>query len=259
VTTQAFDSGFSNGFGGVSYGILEMITGSHQTYEDGDIKSAINRRGIRQMFAEQICWPRKANGQGRIGGMLGTGTLLEDFLSRIMQYKFERISPLEVRRTDLVTTDQEVFGSGSGDWPLYLARRKASEKKPIFGTTGSEIWYGGKTRGNHANLDLIWDVIETRTPEREVDWMATSMGNRKKFLIVYVDDFDDATAGDLTQPLYDVTDPNNPVLVKKRKNWGAWRGLRDVVEADVLDKTVQVNIAEIRKHVRSEFVSTKTV
>lgn len=267
---QAFSNGFSNGFGfNNAGGQLLLVVGSHPTYEDGDILVAKNRRATRCIHAEHICWERNISTGKKVGGFLGaTYPLLEIMYSNIYQYKFERVSKTEVRRTDLLTLDEEILSltpnvkGESIDVDLYVRRRNSSASKPLFGTEGAEIWYGGNINASHDKLDIIWGEIEDRTTFREVDhlfWNFTPL-EKRLFLAISVDDFDDQTSGDLTSSLVDDTDPENPLTIKKRKhNVTGWRDLRDVVVDNVLNKNVEINIHGLRKHIRSEIVLVKSL
>jgi hypothetical protein len=179
-----------------------------QGYDDGDVLLAPNSRQIRSVHAQHICWSRR-NGR-KVGGMLGgTHPLLELLFQRTRQYKFERVSWSEVRRTDQWTLAQDTIGptpNTAGEYikvDQHVSLLKAAGKQPLFGDEGAEIWYGGKTRYDGGALDIVWVEIESRTPHREAeyrDWPVTS-AEKKEFLPIETDDFDDATAKELVSPL----------------------------------------------------------
>ncbi len=262
-----FSTGFGSGLGGNGQAQLILIVGSHPTYQDGDIICAFNRRRIRDVHAQHICHVKHATHNA--DGLHDLDTLPEVLRINTRQYKFERISATEVRRTDLDTLDQLVFSntpiSVNGhmehmDVKLFVKRRRAHSRHAMFGSNGNEVWYGGRTNGAYDRLTTIWNEIEARTVNREenfTEWPATPK-ELKRFLIISTNDFDDATAGDLTAPLLDETDPDNPFEVSKRKNWITWRDLRDVVEVDVLNKSTSVDMRG-RKQVRQSVVNTRTV
>lgn len=90
--------------------------GEGANYQDGDILCAFNRRFIRLRHADAICWPR-LNGS-KVGGQLeNTQPLLEKWYQRIAQYMWERVSKHEIRRTNLWTLDEVVYGSLPVDDP----------------------------------------------------------------------------------------------------------------------------------------------
>lgn len=273
MPTSGFDSGFDDGFGWNGVGQLLLVVGDHARYEDGDVLVAKNRRAIRFCHAQHICWPRDGEGR-KIGGMVGdTQPLLEKLFCETYQYKWERVSETEIKRTNLVTLSEVVYGSTPVEDPdrprhmihchvaQHFAFRKRTKKMPLFGSPREEVEYGGRINASHAKLDNVWAEIEARTAEREaehVDWPFTPR-ELSRFLAISVDDFDDAEAGELMAPLMDETDPDNPVRVKRRKHSIAWRGLRDVMEADVLDFTKQVDMRPVRKQVRAVTVQTKSL
>lgn len=269
-----FGADFGADFGSVlGKGELCIKIGNGGGLEDGDVNDVRNRRMRRYVHASNICWPR-VNGR-RVGGMLGeTQPLLEGLLQNIQQYRWDRVSHNEVKRTNLRTLDEVVYGSTAISDPdkpgrmihchvaAFLERAVSDGKYPLFGATGAERFYfgDGKEQAGHTELDAIWNMIETQTPEREIDypdWPWTDE-EKRRFLIIDVDDFDDATAGDLTGPLLENPgDPQGSAVLKPRKNGIAWRNLRDVVEADVNDPATVVDIRG-RKHVRSEIITLKT-
>ena len=254
-----FGSGFDRGFGFFGRGFLQLVVGPHPTYEDQDILGACNWRRARHMHAEGISC------QGPGGYVGGSQPLWEIWLAKVHQYRFERVSLTEMKRTNLWTLEQEILSNvpnAKGEaihLKEYIARRVGSGKMPLFGTEGAERWYGGRTDATHERLDEVWLEIEARTPKRETDYAGSPFGDHRKYLVISVDDFDDETGGQLVEPLVDESDPENPVAAKKRKRHVAWRNLRDVVEADVLDKQKEVRIEMVRKHVRSEIVLAKVL
>jgi len=266
---NAFDSGFDSSFGWNGVGqIVLMPHDDHATYEGGDILVAKNRRAIRSVHAQHICWPRIDG--AKVGGQLTTTQpLLEIMLSEVYQYKFERLSVSVLRRTDqwtLVVDELDDTPNENGeriDVALFVSRRLSSGKLPMFGAAGAEVWYGGRTRATHTRLNTVWAEIESRTAEREVNYVDFPMTpiEKRKFLALSVDDFTDAESGELTSSLIDdETDPENPVTIKKRKNGITdWRDLRDVVPTDVLNTNLEIDIRGIRKHVRSQTVVAKVL
>jgi hypothetical protein len=259
MAKTGFSDGFSDGFGWNSTGQLVIWPGSHPRLEDGDVTHAFNRRTIRHHWAQLICWPRESG--KKLGGFLGSSKpLLESFLSKVYQYKFERVSPRFVRRTHLRTLDEDIIGPTANakgekmNVPAFLARRHRFGKLPMFGEEGKEVWYGGHTLADHAALDNVWTDIEAQTSHLERNCTRWPWNDTKQYLVIAVDDFDDETAGELTAPLMD-----GETLVKKHRSWIPWRDLRDTVEADVLNKKQKVDIFGIRKHVRSQIVETKSL
>ena len=202
---------------------LALKIGTTDTYDDEDILCAFNQRRIRCVHAEHICWPRIAG--VKVGGQLGTTQpLLEKMYLRTAQYKTDRIGRDLVRRTNLWTLNEVVYGSPSytdtepipiedPDRPGHMIhccvaeffdRRLAAGKLPLFGAPGREICYvGGRTKKDAATIELIWDDIEADTALRRVDHDRFPAGSRdlKTDLFIAVDEFDDATAEELVSPL----------------------------------------------------------
>jgi hypothetical protein len=250
-------------------------------YEDGDLVDAFNRRRIRLCHADRICHPR-INGV-KVGGQLGTAyPLLEKYYQRQAQYRWERVSRTEVKRTNLWTLAEVVYGSTPIEDPDRPGRmihchveehygfHDRSRKLPLFGTVGAEIEYGGNSKRDGATTELIWDDIEAATPLRRVDhdlWPA-SVAELKHFLFVATDEFDDAE--ELKTPLTKLVpvteeNPDGIEIVKKRKHYIDWKA--DVAasvgntanEADVLDRTKTVDIRDDETFVLASIQQTKTV
>lgn len=267
MPVQQFDSGFDAGLGRGGTAQLVLMAGGHPTYQDGDVMCAFNRRRIRCVHAEQICHVKHLPFNS--DGLNDLDTLPEIFQKEVYQYKFERISATEVRRTDQNTLAEDVVSNTPAlvdgkmqhmDVERFLQRRQAHPRHRIFGVAGSEVWYGGNIDPTWDKLTTIWQEIETRDGRLEADhlnWPAT-LRELSRFLIVSTNDFDDATAGVMAGPLVDETDPANPVVVSKRKTWIDWRNLRDAIEADVLDFGLQVDIRG-RKEVHQEITNERSV
>jgi hypothetical protein len=267
---SGFSNGFSNGFGQFSSKAEIMIAVGDSAdpggYKDGDIVAAFNHKRIRGVNAEHICWSRDGQGKKK-GGFLPTDIILEFFLSKVYQYKFQRIGVDTATRTNLVTMEVDNISKTSTNVELkmdvaeYVNRRLASSKKPIFGSHGLEVWYGGHVVADGPRLDDIWAQIEILTSNREennIRWPITER-EKKKFLVISVDEFDDGEAQALVESEMVYVDPDNTETAsvgKKRKRYIEWRKLPDVVEADVLNGSVAVDIRG-RKNVRQTHVKIK--
>src|SRR5687768_2274240 len=102
---EAFSVGFGAGFGGPhNFGTLQLkigTVGPDPAYQDGDIICAFNRRRCRCVHAQHICHPWKATPNAH--GLLALSTVVHDYFEKTHQYRFERVSRLEVLRTNLIT------------------------------------------------------------------------------------------------------------------------------------------------------------
>jgi len=127
---KAFTNGFSKGFGFNRIGgQMLLIVGPHPTYEDGDVLVAKNRRATRCVHAEHICWRRHPSTGLKVGGFLGTTEpLLEIMQSNCCQYKWERVSASEIKRTNLWTLGEIVYGSAPIEDPTPSYHHHSSEQ-----------------------------------------------------------------------------------------------------------------------------------
>ncbi len=218
-------------------------------YEDGDILCAFNDRRILHVHSEHACSPRKHPDRSpRVDGFLVRGTLFEDFCSLTCRYRFERISRREVRRVDIDTLAEEVFS----DVPKlldgktqhinvqeWINRRLESRKHKIFGATGTEVWFGKSRIPSLASLDTLWVRIEAETLQLKADHTMYPLSNRELAIHLTLRhvDFDDAQRGQLTSLLYDKTDPENWVTVKKRANRMDYQSIWPTRVADIEDRS----------------------
>jgi len=265
---SGFSAGFDPGHGWNGVGQLLLVVGSHPRYDDGDILVARNRRLIRYAHAQHICSVKDAGFNG--DGLRPSGTLFELMQAKQHLYKFDRISSSEVRRTNLDTLEEDTISAtpnAAGEYmhvQTFIDRRKNQARHSLFGSTGSEYWYGKRRKEvspPQTTLDVIWTEIEARTAHRETSYVNWPFSERELtgFLALSVNDFSDADQVDLESQLVDESNPENPIIVKRRKNWIDWRELRDVVEADVLNGSLPVDIRGLRKHVRQEIKQTKNL
>lgn len=267
---RAFDPGFSPGFGHPNaLGTLFLKIGTtapDPAYQDGDIVTAVNRRRCREVHAQHICHPRAAARNS--DGLIPLTHLSQDWFEATHQYRFERVSATQILQTNLLTTDATLIGptpNAEGqyiDVRMYLARRKQIPENVLFGTSGAEVWYGGRKNTSHAVLDTVWNAIETKTAFREINHMLWPAGTEelKHFLLIHVDDFDEATSTSLTESEIDETDPDNIIVVRKRRRripWQSLPGMSAARMAQVQDQTVPVDIRAERKHPRAPYLVVK--
>lgn len=251
---------------------LLLKVGDGAGYEDGDVIAAINDRQIRRVHAEMICRPRLADGR-RVGGFLaGTQPLLQTFLEAVFQYRFQRVAETAVLRTERAT-GQTMLCSADAidarariDAARYVKLRKKAGKKPLFGTEGREIWYGGRTDFTPAALDIVWGHIETHTPHRAEDFLRWPLGrlDARHHLAIAVDDFDNEVAAEMVEPLTRPADPGKAGLpheiLKKRRHRVRWQdlpGLSPKTSRDVLDRSKAVDIRDAVRFVRASILERK--
>lgn len=150
-------------------------------------------------------------------GLYPLGDAAEDYQSITKEFKFERLSQNEARVTRISDGDQITFQSNvpfidhtgrsaSMDIPLFVQRMVATAAspggrgKPVFGTPGNEVWYGGRTNTSSPRMDLVWAAIELKTPFTEaIECDEAKFSDYRKRLIIRVDNFTDAEADQLSE------------------------------------------------------------
>lgn len=236
-------------------------------FQDGDIIHATNQRRIRDVHAQHICHKRNAGFQPN--GLRLVGTLIESRLAAVMQYKFERISAREVRRTNFLTLDVDVLSdtpNAGGEYihlVEYIQRRLRHPTHLMFGAPGREVWYGGNTISTNANLDKVWQEIEAKTAHREADYTRFTWTDAelKNYLTITVDDFDNAERAELEESVYDLKDPDNPILMQKRKRMVDWQNVLGLSAGDKSNITAPGTTVDIRSRdlfTRADIVTTKS-
>ena len=249
-------------------GELLLICRPHPRFSDGDILDARNRRQIRHCHAQLLSSVKEAGRNG--DGLRPSGTLFEVGQQQSCLYKMERVSRTECRSTNLDTLQQKIVGpdiDADGDFinlGPYIRRHGRGPRHSMFGTTGREYWYSGYRKDgqpNHARLNQWWQEIEARTAHREADFphWPFSYKERRVFLMLSVDDFTDAEATILTEPLLDESIPGQQIVIELRKRWIQWRDLPDIGDPiDVTNRDVETDVREARDHIRATITREKT-
>ena len=195
--------------------------GGHSTrYRDGDVLCAFSNRRIRCTHAQHICHVRAAGFTN--DGLRPNDSLAEKMLQRTRQYKIERTGVQTVVVTNLITMDEHTLSNvpdGDGRCmhvPEFVDNRLEHDRHAIFGSPGSEVWYGGRTYYENDRMTLVWNDIETHSAFREVDHMLWPAGRQdlKEHLMLPVNDMTDAEAEELVIPELK-TDANGKPLWEK--------------------------------------------
>lgn len=175
--------------------VININSGS--VFEEYDILRAFNNNRIHRCHAEMICALKNFNSDG----LRPRGTLNERFLEKTMQYRFERVSRKEVKRTNLWTNEIEIFGPLAMDVELYLEKHLSHSNHKIFGTLGNEVWYSGSMRWDL--LDDIWLDIEDSTGLLRAahDQWPLRPRDLQSFFAITTEDFSDDVAHELESPI----------------------------------------------------------
>lgn len=247
---------------------LLLKVSDNNSYKDGDILCAFSRRCIEYCHCHLLCHERDPTHRRLIAvdnsdGLIQTTDVLWDYCMILYEYRFDRISANEleiIRLSDMrsvriqsnVTFDNPFSGKAEQmDVKMYVEKqvktlRELNAKgKPIFKNIhGWESWFGGKMdHGNHLKVRKVWEAITNKKGFLRTDprFQHYPLGEQdvRSHLPISTLDFNDTKAAILTEPEVDLTDPENPVVVRKRKRYVNWREiLEDVgaLEGDVLDK-----------------------
>jgi hypothetical protein len=230
--------------------------GPNPAYQDGDIIAAFNQRRIRQVHAEHIC---DINNFGFKSDGLRPDSISRTIQDLTREYRFERISETQVNRIILATQSIETFSNPEIDVKSFVERRLNHPKHRIFGTPGSEVWYGGDTDFSNAKLNTVWQQIEAQTPNLESNFTLWPLGtqDKKSFLSIKVDDFTDEETVELTSKETDTSDPLSEI-VQKRKWRVDWKSLTLPASIpDIQDRTKEVDVRNVNGLTRANVTILK--
>jgi len=214
--------------------------GSNPAYQDGDVVQAMSLDQIYTVHAEMIC--NTSNFGFNTQGLRDVGTLLEKFESTINLYKFERVNSNDVKRINLDTLEESVISRTPNtdgeaiDIYQYLLRRLKSNRHKIFGSQGSEIWYGKRKIYDSSIITSVWNDIETETTNLQVNNRSWPFTPREKRGFVCINTSGrNYTGGSFTRvelsgetvagkadpafedPPEEIPEDYNPVMLAKRK------------------------------------------
>lgn len=240
-------------------------------YQDGDIIVAMNDRRIKDVHAQHICHHKNTGFNS--SGLRPPISLLYEYLSRVYQYRFDVVSKTEIKRTTLSNSMEEIISDKpnvSGEYidvGLYLERQLSNPNHLIFGSPGSEFWFGGDINADHTALDLIWQEIENRTIFKKIDhthWPFTPI-EMKSNLAIKVDDFTDTESATFVLPIFKTgIDPEtyigNPIE-KRRKYQVPWKDSANLspMISDIMDSSKTVDTRKDIILPKDVFVIDKTV
>lgn len=225
-------------------------------YKDGDILVAVNDYRIHRANAQSIC--HIDNTPFNSDGIRESNSLNEDMKKSIYQYRFERVSSTEVKRTNQLTLEEEIFSNIPNNKNEYIyveqfiRNARKNKKHHIFGKKDREVWYGGSVINSQVRLDLLWSLIEAKTGILKSENSKYPMGDMdlKSHLAVTVSDFTEEER----QPMISVETDKNPALddkrpsnerskvVRLRRGNIDWRSLFPSDEARILNKNESVDL-----------------
>jgi len=147
--------------------ILRVNSSSNQSsYQDGDIVAAFSMESIYMCHAQNKCHLRHFP-LDTVTGLRPNNSLIMKFKEKTNTYKFQRLNSNDVSRTNLITGEQDIISSVPNENGEYiniyhfLSRKLQNPRHCVFGSRGSEIWYGLRRRD--IDIDSIWNDIETHT------------------------------------------------------------------------------------------------
>lgn len=235
-----------------TYGELIVATadtplGTYEQFDDGDIVVAISGLKMRSVAAQHLTHWRNASRNS--DGYMALTDVIRDRYEATRQFRFERVSRFVVNKFDIATDTlvEEVTNPHTDMWIDGLKQR-------VFGTAGSEVWYGGNRTITHDTMDAVWTAIEAKTAnvegEHRWNWSDEYLS---KYLVMKVDDFDAATAIQFNHTPVD----ENGNVVAKRGYTADWRTAYPLRVTDILDRNLKFDRRGQDAFSRADLISRK--
>lgn len=210
-------------------------------FRDGDIVHAMNDVQLLWRHTQIITDHRQIEG----GFFKPVTSLAYRRLRATSKWKVEGISDTEERVTDLITSVSYVKQAKTR---LYIQRRMAGGKKPMFGDEQNAVWFEGQRELTLARLTKLWtDHITPRTGLLAADHRRRDYNtpHLKGYWVIVTKDFSNARRSWLESPEMDETDPENPVMLRRRKRYIDWRNIPRISGRtidQILDRRQRVDI-----------------
>jgi hypothetical protein len=152
------------------------------SYKDGDVVQAFSNEKILLANARVICSPENSPLDSTTGLRENDG-LLEKFMENISLYRFIRQNSTDVKRINLSTAAESIVGKDPNedgefiDVHAYLTNKLRNPKHLVFGSAGSEVWYGSQ---KSPDLDVLWNEIESHTDFLKQDYYSWPFSETEK-------------------------------------------------------------------------------
>jgi hypothetical protein len=211
----------------------------HSSFDDGDVIEAANSLSIGWTWANGIC--KRSNAGFNSDGLRHIGGLLDAYQAATCQFRCERISRTEYRKTRTSDNSSQVI-----ERPNLQRRMKRQCQHGlhlIFGTPGREVWYSGRTRRNAEALAEVWDAIELHTPIRRTDELfqrpRNSSHTLKLHLVLTVEEYDNTRRRAFLEVLYAA---DGETTLKRRRRSLRWPELVPAgLHADIRNRSQVVD------------------
>ena len=151
-------------------------------YKDGDIVQAFSYDRIHLANAQVICNVNNSP-LDDVTGLRTNDSLLMKYLERASLYRFERTGTGTAKKINLLTLEEETLGSESIDVSEFLKNRLKSPRHKVFGSSGSEIWYGDS---RELDINAMWDDIEAHSDNLKSEnssWPFTETEKRRLLIL----------------------------------------------------------------------------
>jgi len=200
--------------------------GPNPQHQNNDYLQGFNDRCIQQCYAEHLCFHTRPNPDSN--GISTNPLICEEFFRVAYLYRFEYVSRFKVRRINQKTGATIIIEDGTDidDW-LFNRKAHLFEKdefgnlvnntgKHIFGPPGFERWYGKTKDFSVTGILNIWNMLESKTPERKDDskyktW-PFGLDDLKWHLCIPCNDFTDVVSDQYVESKTQIVPHSNPAM-----------------------------------------------
>lgn len=226
--------------------VIQTVTGAiDPAPQEGDTHHAWNDRHIWRTHAQHIVKPTNMNNFQDLGG------LLYKWFCKTCRYRFERRGRNTVICIDMQNADAEIDVSATMHIKLYLDRRKAKKRKPLWCLKSNgifqskrEIWFSPATSFDKATIESFWDVELANDGKDKNDYKYLDIGSASNTYAFAVPTTDFADAD--REPYEEQNQkPYSDCTADEKQAFIDSQGFGAVTPPDITPVTLQHRIREI--------------
>ena len=233
---------------------------------DGDPIVGFTTAQILRATAGVLCHVRRCNCNG--DGLRPTNSLADYYQQHTYRYKYERVSTDTLQRTEISSGEVSMISSqpnAAGEHchvSEYITRRLKHKQHRIFGSSGSEIFYGGTRLSMTADTELLsviklWDAIEDASDHRRDDNKRYPFRSELRTdLAICCDDMTHPECCEALREDYGDGQPGEDECICCRANTVDWRDLALASESKIIDGKVSIDVRD-QPQVYSEIIRLK--
>jgi len=230
------------------------------SYSDGDVIQVFTDCCIKSRNCQNIInpWDFHRNSHG----LLDLGTLQQRYYELTHEYRFERIGNT-VKRIDLLNSKEQDV-SINMDIPIFMSdryrtwKKKQRRGKPMFGSKGKEVWYGGEIDHSEPVFDKLIIDIKNKMGKTDSDFDSFKGATKtlKYHLGLKINNLKRSEADAMTAEVKD----QDGTVITKRTNKVSWKEIGEISGNSInriLDKDIKVDLRSKGLHLLEDIVQQK--